>query len=88
MTILFTAKDAVWGSIMRAFGSDEAGKRAGEAACRAIGALANVGQIDTMITNFLVPLQVLMSHYSSRPSHSPLFYTRPWQIPKAAFTVL
>jgi hypothetical protein len=44
--------------MMRAFGSDEAGKRAGEAACRAIGALANVGQIDTMITNFLVPLQV------------------------------
>jgi DNA polymerase I len=44
---------------MRAFGSDEAGKRAGEAACRAIGALANVGQIDTMITNFLVPLQAL-----------------------------
>lgn len=69
--------------MIKAFGSDENGKKAGEAACRAIGmfytiflilsiykkiininnihiigALATVGQIDTMITNFLVPLQV------------------------------
>ncbi len=57
---LLIAKDAVWGSLMKAFGSDPEGRRAGEAACRAIGALATVGQIDTMITNFLVPLQVLI----------------------------
>lgn len=44
--------------MMKAFGSDEKGRKAGEIACRAIGALAAVGQIDTMITNFLVPLQV------------------------------
>ena len=31
----------------------------GRHACRAIGALANVGQIDSTITNFLVPLQGL-----------------------------
>eukprot|EP01035_Chromulina_nebulosa_P026787 gene26787-35112_t len=30
-----------------------------EEACRAIGALAMVGQIDTTITNFLIPLQAL-----------------------------
>eukprot|EP01036_Dinobryon_divergens_P031325 gene31325-40700_t len=35
------------------------GGRAGEEACRAIGALAMVGQIDTTITNFLIPLQAL-----------------------------
>jgi hypothetical protein len=44
----------VWGAAFEAFGGGEEGKRA----CRAIGALAAVGQIDATITNFLVPLQV------------------------------
>jgi DNA polymerase-1 len=39
---------------MKHFGGGEAGKEA----CRAIGALANIGQIDSTITNFLEPLQV------------------------------
>jgi hypothetical protein len=45
---------AVWGTAYDFFGGGEAGQRA----CRAIGALAMVGQIDTTINNFLVPLQV------------------------------
>jgi DNA polymerase-1 len=44
----------VWGTAYDFFGGGEAGQRA----CRAIGALAMVGQIDTTINNFLVPLQV------------------------------
>ncbi|CAE7683777.1 POLIA, partial [Symbiodinium microadriaticum] len=48
-------KDAVWGTLMDRFGPGEPGKNA----CRAVGALARIGQIDTMITNFLVPLQAL-----------------------------
>ncbi len=44
----------MWGAAFEAFGGGEEGKRA----CRAIGALAAVGQIDATITNFLVPLQV------------------------------
>jgi DNA polymerase-1 len=44
----------VWGAAFEFFGGGEEGKRA----CRAIGALAAVGQIDATITNFLVPLQV------------------------------
>ena len=35
------------------------GGEKGRAACRAIGALATIGQIDATITNFLVPLQLL-----------------------------
>jgi hypothetical protein len=50
--------------MVKTFGSDSAGIKAGETACRAIGALANVGQIDTMITNFLVPLQALADSQS------------------------
>jgi len=46
---------AVWGTAYDFFGGGEAGKEA----CRAIGALAAVGQIDATITNFLVPLQAL-----------------------------
>lgn len=45
---------AVWGTAYEFFGGGEAGKEA----CRAIGALAAVGQIDATITNFLLPLQV------------------------------
>lgn len=44
----------MWGAAYEFFGGGEAGQRA----CRAIGALAAVGQIDATITNFLVPLQV------------------------------
>lgn len=50
-------KDAVWGTAYKFFGEGEKGKEA----CRAIGALAAIGQIDATITNFLVPLQVLYS---------------------------
>ena len=49
-------KDAVYGSVYKVFGG---GKR-GREACLALGALANVGQIDSTITNFLVPLQALV----------------------------
>ena len=49
-------KDAVYGTAYDAMGGGEAGR----ASCQAIGALANVGQIDSTITNFLVPLQSLM----------------------------
>ena len=45
----------MWGTAFEFFGGGEAGQRA----CRAIGALALVGQIDATITNFLVPLQVI-----------------------------
>ena len=45
----------MWGTAFDAFGGGEEGKRA----CRAIGALAAVGQVDTTIGNFLVPLQVI-----------------------------
>jgi DNA polymerase-1 len=49
-------KDAVWGTAYGYFG----GKEAGVEACRAIGALAQIGQIDATINNFLVPLQALV----------------------------
>lgn len=48
--------ETVWGTAFAFFGGGEAGKRA----CRAIGALAAVGQIDATINNFLVPLQALV----------------------------
>ena len=57
---------AVWGTAFDFFG----GGPAGEEACRAIGALAMVGQIDTTITNFLIPLQV------RAPLSSPTDYAR------------
>ena len=44
----------MWGAAYEFFGGGEEGRKA----CRAIGALAAVGQIDATITNFLVPLQV------------------------------
>jgi hypothetical protein len=47
--------DPVWGDALAAFDNKEEGKKA----CRALGALAAVGQIDTTINNFLVPLQVI-----------------------------
>lgn len=53
-------KDAVWGTAYEFFGGGEEGKRA----CRAIGALALVGQIDATITNFLVPLQALVDKHN------------------------
>ena len=49
-------EDAVPGRVFNHFRGGEEGK----AACRAIGALANVGQIDATITNFLGPLQTLV----------------------------
>ena len=48
-------KDAVYGSLYEHFGSGR-----GREACQAVGALAQCGQIDTTITNFLVPLQTLV----------------------------
>lgn len=48
--------DIVWGTAYEFFGGGEAGKKA----CRAIGALAAVGQVDATINNFLVPLQALV----------------------------
>jgi DNA polymerase-1 len=54
--LCLTDKDAVWGTAFEFFGRGEEAKRA----CRAIGALANIGQIDATITNFLVPLQALV----------------------------
>jgi hypothetical protein len=52
-------KDIVWGDAYQQLGGGEAGAEA----CRAIGALALIGQIDATITNFLVPLQVTYSSY-------------------------
>ena len=49
-------KDMVFGQAYSFFGGGEGGKRG----CQAIGALANIGQIDATITNFLVPLQALV----------------------------
>ena len=49
-------KEAVYGTAYNFFGGGEAGREA----CLAIGALANIGQIDSTINNFLVPLQALV----------------------------
>ena len=46
--------DAAYGTAYTVLGGGEAGR----AGCQAIGALANIGQIDSTITNFLEPLQV------------------------------
>jgi len=48
-------KDAVWG---------KAYDKIGKEGCRALGALAKVAQVDTMITNFLVPLQAMVDDKS------------------------
>eukprot|EP01034_Spumella_vulgaris_P022490 gene22490-28618_t len=53
-------KDAVWGEAFKFFGGGDAGKTA----CKALGALAAVGQIDATISNFLVPLQALVDKES------------------------
>lgn len=53
-------KTPVWGLAFQHFGGGEEGAEA----CRAIGALANVGQIDATITNFLIPLQRLVDRDS------------------------
>ena len=53
-------KDAVWGTAYHYFGGGEKG----EEACRAIGALAAIGQIDATIQNFLLPLQSLVDSNS------------------------
>lgn len=50
----YLEKDAVFGDAIKFFGNGTSGKEA----CRAIGALAAVGQVDATISNFLVPLQV------------------------------
>jgi hypothetical protein len=49
-------KDAKWGTAYDFFGRGESGA----AACKAIGALAVAGQLESTITNFLVPLQVVL----------------------------
>merc|ERR1711871_1548229 len=53
--VLGSEQDAVWGLAYDYFGGGDKGKEA----CQAIGALAQIGQIDATITNFLVPLQTL-----------------------------
>ena len=53
--------DPVWGTAYNFFGGGENGKKA----CQAIGALAGIGQVDTTISNFLVPLQVLTNYIIS-----------------------
>mmetsp|Transcript_36196 Transcript_36196/g.34234 ORF Transcript_36196/g.34234 Transcript_36196/m.34234 type:complete len:946 (-) Transcript_36196:18-2855(-) len=54
--------NAAYGSAYDFFG----GGAEGRAACQAICALANIGQIDATITNFLVPLQFLANKESRR----------------------
>lgn len=51
----FSSVDPKWGTAYDFFGEGERGK----AACQAIGALALLGQVDTTIASFLVPLQQL-----------------------------
>jgi DNA polymerase-1 len=46
----------VFGTAYTHFGGNEKGRQA----CMALGALADVGQVDATITNFLVPLQALV----------------------------
>ncbi|KAJ1398202.1 hypothetical protein B484DRAFT_406723, partial [Ochromonadaceae sp. CCMP2298] len=53
-------KEAQWGTAYEVFEGGDKGKRA----CRAIGALAAIGQIDATIANFLVPLQALVDKNS------------------------
>lgn len=48
-------EDVVFGSVYKHFGGGEEG----EDACRAIGALASISQVETMISSFLLPLQAL-----------------------------
>ena len=66
--------DAAYGSAYEILGSGEAGR----AGCQAIGALANIGQIDSTITNFLEPLQVrtyrIHSH-SNLPMKSSILFS-------------
>ena len=50
-----------YGKLFQAFNTHNGG---GREACQAIGALANCGQIDATITNFLVPLQTLVDKNS------------------------
>lgn len=49
------SKDVQWGMLYDFYGGGEAG----EEACRAVGALAQMSQIDTTIQTFLIPLQKL-----------------------------
>lgn len=46
----------MWGDAFKMLGGGEEAKEA----CLAIGALAAIGQVDSTITNFLVPLQALV----------------------------
>lgn len=55
---IFTGDNAAYGSAYDFFGGGEEGR----VACQAICALANIGQIDATITNFLIPLQVLLQY--------------------------
>ena len=53
-------ENPLWGTAYDFFG----GGKQGAEACRAIGALARMGQIDTTISNFLVPLQTMVDESS------------------------
>ena len=50
-----------YGSAYEQFGGSAAGARA----CEAIAALVGVGQIDTMLSNFILPLQASRKHIAS-----------------------
>jgi len=57
-------KDAVWGTAFEAFKEKTGDIEEAKRACKALGALAQVGQVDATITNFLVPLQALVDENS------------------------
>ena len=54
--INLSEKDIVWGDAYNQMGGGDEGREA----CKAIGALAAIGQIDATINNFLLPLQAKM----------------------------
>ncbi len=51
----FTSDPPKYGTAYKEFG----GKESGDKACRALDALCRMGSIDTMLSNFLIPLQSL-----------------------------
>jgi DNA polymerase I len=57
---IFPDKDIIWGNAIEFFPN----RSEGEKACRAIGALAALNQIDTTINTFLIPLQALVDSNS------------------------
>ena len=54
----------IQGTAFEAFKEKTGDVEEAKRACRALGALAQVGQVDATITNFLVPLQALVDENS------------------------